>query len=99
MREKDEDNKRKNAVALKYEPSEQDAPKLIAKGSGKIAENIIKRAHEYQVPIQEDPSLVSILSELDLNQNIPEELYKAVAEVFAFIYKADQLTDVKKNHK
>jgi flagellar biosynthesis protein len=99
MREKDEDNKRKKAVALKYDLSEQDAPKLIAKGTGEVAENIIERAHESQVPVQEDPSLVSILSELNLNQNIPEELYKAVAEVFAFIYKADQFADVRKIKK
>jgi flagellar biosynthesis protein len=95
----EEDNKRKKAVALSYQPNDIDAPKVIAKGKGKVAENIIENAQHHQVPIQEDPSLVSLLSELSLNQSIPEDLYQAVAEVFAFIYKADRLTNQKKNVK
>ena len=67
-----------------------DAPKVIAKGKGKIAENIIEKARENNIPIQEDPSLVEILGQLNLNDSIPEELYKAVSEVFAYIYQIDR---------
>ena len=81
--------KRKEAVALTYKPG-VDAPTVIAKGKGKIADNILAKASEHQVPIQEDPSLVELLGKLDINQSIPEELYQAVAEVFAFIYRIDK---------
>ncbi|HJV31963.1 MAG TPA: EscU/YscU/HrcU family type III secretion system export apparatus switch protein [Bacillales bacterium] len=91
-----EQNKRKEAVALSYTP-DQDAPRVVAKGKGKVAENIIERAKENQVPIKEDPSLMNLLSDLKLNESIPEELYKVVAEVFAFIYKADNLVKQKNN--
>lgn len=94
-----EDINYKKAIALRYQPNDNDAPKVIAKGQGKVAENIIKSAQHHQVPIQEDPSLVSLLSELNLNQNIPEDLYQAVAEVFAFIYKADRLVNQGKEEK
>ncbi|XJZ28482.1 EscU/YscU/HrcU family type III secretion system export apparatus switch protein [Bacillota bacterium Lsc_1132] len=81
---------RMEAVALTYQQHLHDAPKVVAKGKGKTAEAIIEKAKQNQVPIQEDPSLVQLLSELDLNQSIPEELYQAVAEVFAFIYQTDR---------
>lgn len=81
---------RKEAIALSYSPTEQNGPKVVAKGKGKIAENILERAALHDVPIYEDPSLVQLLGQLDLNESIPEELYQAVAEVFAFIYRLDQ---------
>ncbi|MED1202089.1 EscU/YscU/HrcU family type III secretion system export apparatus switch protein [Heyndrickxia acidicola] len=80
----------KKAVALHYQPDHQDAPVVIAKGRGMTAENIIAKAQENQIPIQEDKSLVQVLSQLNINQAIPEELYGAVAEVFAFIYRLDK---------
>jgi flagellar biosynthesis protein len=80
----------REAVALHYQPDNQDAPVVIAKGKGMTAENIIAKAHEHQIPIQEDKSLVQVLSQLNINQAIPEELYGAVAEVFAFIYRLDK---------
>lgn len=81
---------RKEAVALGYKPGITDAPNILAKGKGKIAENILMKAKEHNVPIQEDRSLVELLGQLDINQSIPDELYQAVAEVFAFIYRIDQ---------
>ncbi|MDI2589274.1 EscU/YscU/HrcU family type III secretion system export apparatus switch protein [Psychrobacillus sp. NEAU-3TGS] len=81
---------RKEAIALNYKPSVVDVPTVVAKGKGKIAENILAKAKEHNVPIQQDASLVELLGQLDINQSIPEELYQAVAEVFAFIYKVDQ---------
>jgi len=87
---KEENKTRKEVVALSYKRNLENAPVVIAKGKGEIAENIIKVAKENHIPIQEDPSLLSLLSQLDINESIPEELYQAVAEVFAFIYRIDQ---------
>ncbi len=87
---------RKEAVALSYEPTESDAPKVVAKGKGKIAENILMKAKENAVPIQEDPSLLELLGQLDINESIPEELYQAVSEVFAYIYHVDQRHELKR---
>lgn len=82
------ENKRE-AIALSYQ-SEKSAPEVVAKGKGYIAENILQAAKDHQIPVQEDASLVELLSELNINEQIPEELYHVVAEVFAFIYKVDQ---------
>lgn len=86
----EEKHTRKEAVALTYKPGVIDAPTIVAKGKGKIADNILAKAKEHNVPIQEDASLVGLLGQLDINQTIPDELYQAVAEVFAFIYKVDR---------
>ncbi|WP_113929878.1 EscU/YscU/HrcU family type III secretion system export apparatus switch protein [Bacillus sp. P14.5] len=84
------ENKRKQAVALQYAADKQQAPKVVAKGKGLIADNILDRAKEYEIPVQEDPALVELLGSLDINESIPEELYQAVAEVFAFLYRVDK---------
>lgn len=81
---------RKEAIALSYNPSNNSGPTVVAKGKGKIAENILEQAALHEVPIHEDPNLVQLLGQLDLNESIPEELYQAVAEVFAFIYHLDR---------
>ena len=81
---------RNAAVALSYQPDQNDAPMVVAKGKGAVADSIIEKAVESHIPIQKDPSLVELLGKLKINQTIPEELYKAVAEVFAFIYQADK---------
>lgn len=81
---------RKEAIALSYNPNDTASPKVIAKGKGKIADNILEQAAIHNVPIHEDPNLVQLLGQLDLNESIPEELYQAVAEVFAFIYHLDR---------
>ena len=87
---------RKEAVALSYNPNSNSAPNIVAKGKGKIAENIVKKAKEHDIPIQEDPSLVEILGQLNIDESIPEELYKAVSEVFAYIYQIDRNHGLKK---
>ena len=74
------------AAALKYRHGKDSAPTLVAKGRGKLAEQIIEIARKHGVPIQEDKELVEFLSMLDLYQEIPPELYRAVAEILAFIY-------------
>lgn len=81
---------RKEAIALSYEPNENSGPRVIAKGKGKIAENILEKANLNDIPVYEDPNLIELLGQLDLNEAIPEDLYQAVAEVFAFIYKLDE---------
>ncbi|WP_106766088.1 EscU/YscU/HrcU family type III secretion system export apparatus switch protein [Paenibacillus faecalis] len=81
---------RKKAVALKYNPEENDAPIVTAKGQGKLAETILERAKEHGVPVQEDAALVEVLSKLDLDQQIPSELYQLVAEVLTYVYRADE---------
>jgi len=78
---------RKAAAALKYERGEDPAPKLVAKGLGKTAERIIEAAREAGVPLYEDPDLLAVLMTLDIGEVIPPEMYVAVAEVLAFIYR------------
>lgn len=85
-----DNNYRKEAAALSYSQDSMHAPVIVAKGKGKTAEAIINKAIENHIPIQEDPTLVHLLNQLNVNEYIPEELYQAVAEVFAFIYKTDK---------
>jgi flagellar biosynthesis protein len=80
-------DKRIKAAALRYKPEKDAAPKLVAKGRGKTAEKIIQIAKEHKVPIKDDPQLVEVLSTLDLYQEVPPELYRAVAEILAFVYR------------
>lgn len=88
MKYKKEKNNRKQAIALRYESGE--APIVIAKEKGLTAEKIIKKATERGVPIQDDPKLVEVLSKLNLNEVIPEELYEVVAEIFVFLCQIDR---------
>ncbi|MBW1705105.1 MAG: EscU/YscU/HrcU family type III secretion system export apparatus switch protein [Deltaproteobacteria bacterium] len=76
----------KKAVALKYDKDKDYAPKLVAKGKDYIAERIIEIAKENRVPIYPDRDLVQVLEALDLDFEIPAELYRAVAEVLVFVY-------------
>ncbi|UOQ85560.1 EscU/YscU/HrcU family type III secretion system export apparatus switch protein [Gracilibacillus salinarum] len=84
------ENYRKRAAALQYDSNSDQAPKLTASGKGYVAEEIIERARANNIPVQSDPSLVALLSELNINEQIPEELYHVVAEVFAYIYQVDK---------
>ncbi|MCF4114017.1 MULTISPECIES: EscU/YscU/HrcU family type III secretion system export apparatus switch protein [Dethiosulfovibrio] len=85
----DGDKGRLKAAALKYDREERDAPHLVASGSGRIADRIVEVAREAEVPIVEDAALVSALLALDIGEEIPLDLYEAVARVLAFIYKVD----------
>ncbi|MBN2816422.1 MAG: FlhB-like flagellar biosynthesis protein [Campylobacterales bacterium] len=78
---------RQKAVALKYEAQKNAAPKVVAKGEGESAKNIIKLAQEHGVPLKQDEDLVELLSKVELDQEVPSQMYKAVAEVFSFLYK------------
>lgn len=78
------DKKPITAVALHYDGKE--APRVTAKGTGELAEQIIALAKEHGVPLHEDAALITLLSKLDLGDEIPQPLYMAVAEVIAFAY-------------
>jgi len=77
----------KRAAALKYVQNEDNAPRVIAKGKGYVAEKIIEIAEKNKVPVVQDPNLAQILEALDLNTEIPPALYRAVAEILAFVYR------------
>lgn len=82
-------NKRQSAVAIKYDSQVNSAPVVKAKGKGSIAEKIIQIAKENNIPIREDPELIELLIQLDIEQEIPPELYKIIAEILAFVYSLD----------
>ncbi len=83
------EEKEKIAVALKYEPEEA-APKVVAKGKGKLADLILELAREYGIPIKKDSKLVKELYKLEIETPIPEELYYSVATVLAWAFKLNQ---------
>jgi len=77
---------RKKAAALRYERGEG-APKVVAKGEGRIAERIVELARESGVPILEDRELAELLVKVEVGREIPPELYRAVAKILAYIYR------------
>lgn len=81
--------RRLNAVALTYE-AEDGAPRVVAKGQGWLAEEIIRRAREAGVYVHESPELVGLLMQVDLDERIPPALYVAVAELLAWLYRLEQ---------
>ncbi|MDY0361784.1 MAG: EscU/YscU/HrcU family type III secretion system export apparatus switch protein [Desulforegulaceae bacterium] len=86
------DKKIKKAVALKYDRLNDSAPRVKASGKGKTAEKIIETAKEHNVPVAEDADLAEVLSKLDLEEQIPPDLYKAVAELLAYVYSQNKKT-------
>ena len=89
MPEKDTKRATKKAVALRYDKTRDEAPRVTASGQGRIAENIIEIAKAHGVPVKDDPDLVEVLSSLEIDQEIPPEIYVAVAELLAFVYSAN----------
>lgn len=90
-----DDIKKRKAVAIKYDRGDI-APKVVAKGSGYVADRIIEKA-DGVTPIYKDEKLVKELSEVDIGSNIPKELYQVVAEVLVFISDLDKLERYKKH--
>ena len=82
-------NKRQRAVALQYAAGDK-APHVVATGAGEIARRILELAQKNNIPIKRDDSLVDILSKLDLGYEIPQETFRAVAEILAFLYRTDE---------
>ncbi len=83
-------NEIKIAAAIKYDANKNASPILLAKGKGSIAEEIIRLAEENEIPLYQDPALAKLLGSLELETEIPPELYTLVAEVLAFVYKLEQ---------
>lgn len=84
------EQKIKTAIALEYDPSD-DAPKVIASGKGLLAEKILEKAQESNVPIHRDDKLAETLSRLEIGEMIPPELYEVVAEILIFVDSMDKL--------
>lgn len=80
----------KKAVVLTYDRETDPAPKVTAKGQGSVALKIIELAEKNGIPVKNDPDLMEVLSTLDINQEIPENIYVAVAELLAFVYGMNQ---------
>ena len=83
------------AVALAYAEG-QLAPRVVAKGRGLIAEAIISQARAHGIYVHESPELVSLLMQVDMDQHIPPELYRAVAELLAWLYKMETVTETRR---
>lgn len=81
------DKRIRKAAALQYDQAKSMAPRVVAKGKGHIADRIVRVARENDVPLHEDPNLANVLEAMELETEIPAELYRAVAEVLVFIYR------------
>ena len=86
----EEEKKRKQAIAIQYNPDEV-APKILASGTGIIADKIIEKAKSSDVPLYEDNKLANTLSKLDIGEYIPPELYSIVAEILDFVDNLDKI--------
>jgi len=80
----------KKAAALKYNEHEDSAPVVVARGQGLVAKKIIALAKAHNLPLYEDKNLMQVLETLELNTEIPQELYQAVAEILVFVYRLNQ---------
>jgi flagellar biosynthesis protein len=78
------------AVALKYDEQDNKAPRVVAKGAGFVAGKILSSAKEHGIPVYQNKTLTGMLMAVELDREIPPELYQAVAEVLAYIYRLDQ---------
>lgn len=83
-------DEKEKAVALKYERGKDPAPKVTAKGRGAVAERILAIARENNIPIKQDKTLLEAIYKLDINEEIPEELYRVIAEILAFVYRMNR---------
>lgn len=82
--------RQRQAAALRYDRGKDAAPQIVAKGKGAVADKILEIARRNGIPIREDRALVQMLASLDLYQEIPPDLYKAVAEILAFLYSLNR---------
>lgn len=98
MDEKKPIRQNQKAVALKYDPMDV-APKVVAKGSGYIAEKILEKGRDADIPVYKDEKLAEELTRLDLGEHIPPELYEVVAQVLIFISDLDKLEAYRRDVK
>ena len=90
QRNEEEQTADKKAVALKYDMQQDTAPRVIAKGKGHVAEHILATAQKNSIPVYQNKTLVNMLMALEIDMEIPPELYKAIAEVMAYVYRMDK---------
>lgn len=81
---------RRRAVAMRYRQEMEHAPRVVAKGQGDVAERIIALAREHGIPLHEDKDLVQLLGLLEIDVEVPPDLYRALAEVLAHVYRANR---------
>lgn len=81
---------RRRAAALSYDAQVDRAPRLVARGDGHLADRILALAREHGIPIHEDRTLVDLLARLDVDTEIPPELYRVVAEIIAFVFRVQR---------
>lgn len=93
----EKNNRPKTAVALQYNPGEE-APKILATGKGVLAEKIIEKAKEADVPLYKDDKLADTLSRLEIGDMIPPELYTVVAEILVFVDDCDKIKAKMRQH-
>ncbi len=93
-----EQKKKKSAIALEYDPNDS-APRVLASGTGKIAEKIIEKAKEAKVPVHQDAKLADTLSRLEIGEMIPPELYEVVAEILVFVEQMDKIKNKIDEHR
>jgi flagellar biosynthesis protein len=79
----------RTATALRYTAGETEAPQVVATGRGQVAERIIALAEAHDIPLVNDPALAQTLSKLELNTEIPPNLYLAVAQILAYVYRLE----------
>jgi flagellar biosynthesis protein len=82
-------NSEQQAIALAYETGDL-APKIVAKGRGLVADQIIARAHEHGIFVHESKELVSLLMQVDLDDHIPPALYQVIAELLSWLYQLEE---------
>ncbi len=93
VREQTTPSERKAAVALRYDIDRDKAPLILASGRGPVADEILRIAEDNKIPLYEDPELAKLLSKLEMDTEIPAELYTLVAEVLFFVYKLDRMAE------
>jgi len=81
---------KKGAVALQYDRDRDDAPKVAATGRGETADRILAEAERHGIPIREDPDLLEVLAQIPMGEEIPPDLYQAIAEILAFVYRMNE---------
>lgn len=95
----EEKKKKLQAIALEYNPQDDDAPKVVASGTGKLAEKILEKAKEAAVPVHKDSKLADTLSRLEVGEAIPPELYEVVAEILVFVDAMDKIKQKESAHR
>ncbi len=83
--------KKRQAVALEYNPNEDEAPKIVASGQGVLADKILSEAKKNNVPVHKDSKLADTLSRLQIGEEIPPELYEVVAQILVFVDAMDKI--------